>query len=99
MNSHSNSGESVQENLFRIGQNADYCVSRLYCAIFCLVWDGWPNVYCAITKLYYRVGWFTYIVYMSDWVGEGIYKGNPTAPEGDPDRTNYDVCILFYVNV
>jgi len=43
-----------------------------------------------IVQFFVWVGWFTYIVYMSTWVGVEIYKGNATAPVDDPARIAYD---------
>jgi len=34
------------------------------------------------------VGWFTYIVYITDWMGEEIYHGDPK--EGSPTKYLYD---------
>lgn len=36
------------------------------------------------------LSWPLWTFYISDWVGTEVYGGNPSAPEGNPDRTNYD---------
>lgn len=43
-----------------------------------------------IIQFFCWIGWFTYIVYMSDWVGEGIYNGDPYAVDGTPAKNRYD---------
>lgn len=42
-----------------------------------------------------RVAWFTYMVYITTWVGESIYHGQPNAPEGSDAKNNYDVGDVY----
>jgi solute carrier family 45 protein 1/2/4 len=37
-----------------------------------------------VVQFFCWVGWFAYIVYISDWVGEAIYKGDPHSD--DPEK-------------
>lgn len=38
-----------------------------------------------------RFAWFTFILYITTWVGENIYHGNPDAEENSPERNLFDV--------
>jgi len=44
---------------------------------------------CAV-QFFVWVGWFTYLVYITDWVGEQIYGGDPHADEGTEARKLFD---------
>ncbi|EGC35355.1 hypothetical protein DICPUDRAFT_97918 [Dictyostelium purpureum] len=35
------------------------------------------------------IGWFSFILFVTTWVGVNVYGGNPNAPEGSPERTKF----------
>ncbi len=39
----------------------------------------------------FRISWFTFILFITDWVGEEIFGGDPFAGEGSDSRAAYDV--------
>jgi len=36
------------------------------------------------------IGWFTFFLYGTTWVGENVFGGNPDAPDGTPDNQLFD---------
>lgn len=44
---------------------------------------------CAV-QFFSWIGWFTFILFITDWVGEAVFKGDPYAEEGTPTRAAFD---------
>jgi len=44
---------------------------------------------CAV-QFFVWIGWFTFMLYITDWVGETIFHGDPSAPLHSPARDLFD---------
>eukprot|EP00026_Physarum_polycephalum_P006135 Phypoly_transcript_06176.p1 GENE.Phypoly_transcript_06176~~Phypoly_transcript_06176.p1 ORF type:complete len:534 (+),score=38.24 Phypoly_transcript_06176:118-1719(+) len=44
---------------------------------------------CAV-QFFSWISWFTFILFITTWVGEDVFGGDPNAPEGTPTRTKFD---------
>lgn len=49
-----------------------------------------PVARVCVVQFFSWVGWFTYILFMTTWVGEDIYGGDGNAPVGTPAREAFD---------
>jgi len=43
-----------------------------------------------VVQFFSWIAWFTFILFITDWVGEDVFGGNPFAPEGSASRAAYD---------
>lgn len=45
----------------------------------------------------FRVGWFTFFLFMTTWVGENVYGGDPDADDDSHAKHQFDVCLFMLV--
>jgi len=43
-----------------------------------------------LVQFFSWIAWFTFILYITTWVGENVYRGNPDAPEESEERKLFD---------
>lgn len=66
------------------------------CAVQFFAWYFWWNLW-RCNGILIRFGWFTFILYITSWVGEAVYGGNPSAPEGSPAYELFNVTIEYFL--
>jgi len=43
-----------------------------------------------VVQFFSWIAWFTFILFITDWVGEAVFEGDPYAAEGTPNRAAFD---------
>jgi len=48
-----------------------------------------------LVQFFTWVGWFTVFLYITTWVGEVVYNGDPDAPAGSKEKENFDAGVRW----